>query len=316
MTKTSKMALIPGSASVDLAKSIASHLHTRLIKTESGTFSDGETRVEIHQHMRGRDAFVIQSTCAPQNDNLMELLLTADALRRSDVKSLTAVIPYFGYARQDRRQNRDRTPISGRVVADMIRNVGYKRVVTVDIHAAQIQGFFKMPFTSIEAAPNFVADIWHRFQNPVIVSPDAGGTERARSVAKQVDADLAVIDKRRPKPNQAQIMNILGDVEGRECAIIDDLVDTAGTLCKGAQGLVDRGATKVYAYCSHPVLSGPAVGRIAESCLEQVIVTDTIPLSKEAQECGKFKVISMATVIAEVMRRIHQGESVSMMYTG
>lgn len=316
MTKTSKMALIPGSASIDLAKSIASHLHTRLVKTESGTFSDGETRVEIHQHMRGRDAFVIQSTCAPQNDNLMELLLTADALRRSDVKSLTAVVPYMGYARQDRRQNRDRTPISGRVVADMIRNVGYKRVITVDIHAGQIQGFYKMPFTSVEAAPNFVADIWHKFKNPVIVSPDAGGTERARSVAKQVDADLAVIDKRRPKPNQAQIMNILGDVEGRECAIIDDLVDTAGTLCKGASGLMERGATKVYAYCSHPVLSGPAVERIADSCLEQVVVTDTIPLSKEAQECGKFRVISMATVIAEVMRRVHQHESVSMMYTG
>ncbi len=317
MTKASKMALCAGSASVDLAKAIASHLHTRLIKTESGTFSDGETRVEITQHVRGRDVYVVQSTNAPQNDNLMELILLADALNRSDVRSLTAIVPYMGYARQDTRQKKERTPISGRVVADMIQNIGYSRVITVDIHARQIQGFYGTPFTSIEAAPNFVADIWHKFEErPIIVSPDAGGTERARYIAKQVGTDMAVIDKRRPNPNEARVMNILSEVEieGRDCAIVDDMADTVGTLDKASDALKDKGARRVYAYCTHPVLSGPAVERIANSSLEQLVVTDTIPLSKEAFDTGKLRVISMSSTIAETLRRIHQHESVSLMY--
>ncbi len=314
MAKNSKMAICAGSASMDLADAIATHLNTRLVKTMSGTFSDGETRVEIHNHVRGRDAYVIQSTYHPQNDNFMEMLLMADALRRSDVRSLTAVIPYMGYSRQDRRQKKERTPISGSVVADMIQTVGYQRVITVDIHAAQIQGFYRIPFISIEAATLFVADIWHKFQEPVIVSPDAGGTERARMVAKQCGADLAVIDKRRERANESEVMNVLGEVEGRTCILLDDMVDTAGTLCKGAQALMDRGATSVVAYCTHPVLSGPAVGRIIESPLKQVIVTDTIPLSSAAKASGKFRTLSMAQIISETMRRTHNNESISMMY--
>lgn len=315
MAKLAKMALISGSASVGLAESIAAQMNVRLIRTMSSRFSDGETRVEIDNHVRGRDAYVIQSTYFPQNDNLMELMFMADALRRSDVRSLTAVVPYMGYSRQDRRPKKERTPISARVVADMLQTVGYQRVVTVDIHAGQIQGFYNIPFISTDAATLFVADIWHKFQDPVIVSPDAGGTERARIVAKQVNADLAVIDKRRERANESQVMNVLGGVEGRTCIMLDDMVDTAGTLCKGAEALMDRGAKEVYAYCTHPVLSGKAIDTIFNSVLKQIIVTDTIPLPKMAAESGQFRVLSMAEIIAETMRRVHNSESVSLMYT-
>ena len=314
MAKNSRMALCAGSASVDLAELIAAHLNIRLVKTLSSQFSDGETRIEIQNHVRGRDAFIIQSTYAPQNDNLMEIMLMADALRRSDVRSLTAVIPYLGYSRQDRRPKRERAPIAARVVADMLQGIGIQRVITVDLHAGQIQGFYSVPLINSEAGDLFVSDIGHKFHEPVIVSPDAGGTERARRVAKKVQAGLAVIDKRRERANDSEVMNVLGDVAGRDCIMLDDMVDTAGTLCGGAQALKDCGARNVYAYCTHPVLSGPAVQRIKDSVIKQVIVTDTIPLSVQADKSGKFRVLSMAQILAETIRRSQNNESISLMY--
>lgn len=316
MSKDSRMTLCAGSASLDLAKSIAKRLRIKTLDTTVGTFSDGESRVEINSLVRGQDVFLVQSVYAPQNDNLMEIMLTADALRRSDIHKLTLVSPYLAYSRQDRRPKRERAPITARVVADMLRTAGIKRLITADIHAAQIQGFYHIPFVNLEASTLFVADIWSRFEDAVIVSPDAGGTERARSMAKKVDADLAVIDKRRPAANEAEVMNILGDVEGKACLMVDDMVDTAGTLCKGAKALIERGGAKeVYAYCTHPVLSGEAIERIDGSVIKELVVTDSIPLNYRARETGKFRVLSLAQMMAEAIRRVQMGESVSLMYT-
>lgn len=317
MSRDSRLTLCAGSASVDLARAISKRLKMRLLDTTVSRFSDGESRVEINSLVRGKDVFLIQSVYAPQNDNLMEIMLTADALRRSDIHKLTLVSPYLAYSRQDRRPKRERAPITARVVGDMLQTAGIKRLITADIHAAQIQGFYKMPFVNLEASTLFVADIWSKFEeNAVIVSPDAGGTERARYIAKQVDADLAVIDKRRERANQSEVMNILGDVEGKTCLIVDDMVDTAGTLCKGAQALIERGgANEVYAYCTHPVLSGEAVERINSSVIKELVVTDSIPLDYYARKTGKFRVLSLAQMMAEAIRRTQMGESVSLMYT-
>lgn len=315
MSRDSKMMLCSGSASINISRDIAKRLRMKLIDSSVNTFSDGETRVEINSLVRGRDIFLIQSIYAPQNDNLMEIMFTADALKRSDIHKLTLVSPYLGYSRQDRRPKRERAPVSARVVADMLKSAGVNRLITADIHASQIQGFYKMPFINVEASTLFVADIWARYDKPVIVSPDAGGTERARSIAKHVDADLAVIDKRRERANESEVMNILGDVEGRVCLMVDDLVDTAGTLCKGARALIDKGAIEVFAYCTHPVLSGEAVERIDGSVIKELVVTDSIPLNYRAKETGKFRVLSLSQMMAEAIRRVQMGESVSLMYT-
>ena len=317
MSRDSRLTLCAGSASTELSKSIAKRLKLRLLDTTVGAFSDGESKVEINSLVRGKDVFLIQSVYAPQNDNLMEIMLTADALRRSDIHKLTLVAPYLAYSRQDRRPKRERSPITSRVVANMLQSAGIKRIITADIHAAQIQGFYQMPFINLEASTLFVADIWSKFEeNSVVVSPDAGGTERARYIAKQVGADLAVIDKRRPSANEAEVMNILGDVEGKTCLIVDDMVDTAGTLCKGAQALIERGgASEVYAYCTHPVLSGQAIHRINDSVIKELVVTDSIPLNGLAKHNGKFRVLSLSQMLAEAIRRTQMGESVSLMYS-
>lgn len=319
MGRNNRFAVCAGNASRKLTSDILKILKPRpkVIKRRIETFSDGEIGVEIEQVVRGLEIFVVQTLSAPQNDNLMELVLTVDALYRSDAKSVSAVIPYLAYARQDRRPGRERTAIGARVVADMLKSVaGIRRIITVDVHAAQIQGFFtnRCPFINVESSARFVPDIYARFEKPIIVAPDAGGTERARKLAKQLDADLAVIDKRRPKANVAQITNVIGDVEGRACVMVDDLVDTAGTLCKGAQALKDRGATTVHAYCAHPVLSGPAIDNLEQSVIERLAVTDTISLSPRAASCKKIEVLSMAGILAEVIRRVQFDETVSAMY--
>jgi ribose-phosphate pyrophosphokinase len=281
-----------------------------------GRFSDAEVHVELMENVRGRDVFVVQPTCAPTNDNLMELLVIIDALRRSSAWRITAVIPYFGYARQDRRPRSARVPITAKLVAQMIGTVKTDRVLTVDLHSDQIQGFFDIPVDNVYASPILLGDIWRqKYPNLVVVSPDVGGVVRARALAKRLDdADLAIIDKRRPKPNVSKVMNIIGEVEGRSCVMVDDLVDTAGTLCRAAEALKREGAQQVVAYCTHPVLSGKAVRNIEASVLDELVVTDTIPLSESAQACGRIRQLSIAAMLAETMRRVSMEESVSSLY--
>ena len=312
----SRMMVFTGSANPKLAREIAGHLRLNLGKANISSFSDGEVQVEIMENVRGRDVFILQSTCAPTNDNLMELLVMIDALRRSSAYRITAVIPYFGYARQDRRPRAARVPITAKVVAQMIGNVRADRVLTVDLHADQIQGFFDIPVDNVYASPILLGDIWRqKYPNLIVVSPDVGGVVRARAIAKRLDdADLAIIDKRRPRPNEARVMNIIGEVEGRTCVLMDDLVDTAGTLCLAAQALKEQGAERVVAYCTHPVLSGAAVENIEASELDELVVTDTIPLRENALQCSRIRQLSIAAMLAETMRRISDEESVSSLY--
>jgi len=311
-----QMMVFTGNANPQLAQAVASYLDLSLGKAVVGEFSDGETQVEITENVRGRDVFIIQPTCVPTNNNLMELLVMIDALRRSSTRRITAVIPYFGYSRQDRRPRSARVPLTAKLVADMIVTAGADRVLTVDLHADQVQGFFDKPVDNVYASPILLGDIWRRgYPNLMVVSPDVGGVVRARALAKRLDdADLAIIDKRRPKPNVAKVMNIIGDVEGRTCVLVDDLVDTAGTLGQAAKALKDKGAAKVVAYCTHPVLSGPAVDNIVGSELDELVVTDTIPLSKDAAKCSRIRQLSIAELLAETMRRVSNEESVSSLF--
>lgn len=313
----SSIMLFTGNANRPLAEKVAQHLGIPLGKATVGSFSDGETMVEILENVRGRDIFIMQSTCAPVNNNLMELLIMADALRRASAGRISAVIPYFGYARQDRRVRSARVPITAKVVADMLATVGISRTLTADLHADQIQGFFYMPVDNIYATPVIIKDIHERFKNNIlIVSPDIGGVVQARAVAKNLnDADLAIIDKRRPRPNVSQVMHIIGDVRERNCILIDDIVDTAGTLCQAANALKLKGASSVMAYCTHPVLSGRAIENIMKSSLDELVVTDTIPLSQIAQECPKIRVLSLAPLLAQTIQRIDDEESISSMFS-
>jgi ribose-phosphate pyrophosphokinase len=312
----SRMMVFTGNANKQLAQSVAGYLNLSLGKATVGRFSDGENSVEIMENVRGRDVFIIQPTCAPTNDNLMELLVMIDAVRRSSAYRITAVIPYFGYSRQDRRPRSARVPLTAKLVADMITGAGADRVLTVDLHADQIQGFFDKPVDNIYASPILLGDIWRQeYPRLMVVSPDVGGVVRARAIAKRLDdADLAIIDKRRPKPNVAKVMNIIGDVEGRTCVLVDDLVDTAGTLCQAAKALKEKGASKVVAYCTHPVLSGNALENITGSELDDLVVTDTIPLSAEAQQCDRIRLLSIAELLAETMQRVSNEESVSSLF--
>lgn len=305
-----------GNANLKLASDIARELNVSMGKAVVGRFSDGEVMVEVMENVRGRDVYVIQSTCAPAADNFMELMVMIDAFKRASASRVTAIIPYFGYARQDRRPRSARVPITAKVAASMISNVGTDRVVTIDLHADQIQGFFDCPVDNVYASPLTLADIWQKQSGHdiVVVSPDVGGVLRARAVAKRLDADLAIIDKRRPRANVSTVMNIIGDVEGKCCVLVDDMVDTAGTLCSAAGALKEKGASRVVAYCVHPVLSGPAVDNINQSELDELVVTDTIPLSEAAVACPKIRQLSVAQMLAETIRRMAQGESVSSMY--
>ncbi len=317
MSDGSKMMIFSGNANRPLAESIARFLGIRMGSAVAGRFSDGEMMVEIMEHVRGLDVFVVQSTCVPTNDNLVELLLMVDALRRASAERITVVIPYLGYARQDRRPRSARVPITAKVVADMIAVVGTDRVLTVDLHADQIQGFFNIPVDNVYASPILLGDVWRKYkqQDLVVVSPEVGGVVRARALAKRLDdADLAIIDKRRPRPNEAKVMNIIGDVKGRICVIIDDLVDTAGTLCQAAYALKEAGAAKVVAYCTHPVLSGSAVKNIESSELDELVVTDTIPLGEAAAACHRIRQLTIAELLGESMRRISTNESLSSMF--
>ena len=305
-----------GSANPRLAQKVAKHLNVQLGKATVSKFSDGEVMVELLENVRGKDVFVLQSTCAPTNDHLMEMMIMVDALRRSSAARITAAIPYFGYARQDRRPRSARVAISAKVVANMLTVAGVNRVLTMDLHADQIQGFFDIPVDNVYATPILLGDLWkHGYKNQVVVSPDVGGVVRARAIAKRLETDLAIIDKRRPRPNVATVMNIIGDVNGRTCVIMDDIVDTANTLCKAATALKEHGAKKVVAYCTHPVLSGGAVARIAESELDEIVVTDTIALSDEARACKRIRQLSCAQLLAETMTRISNEESVSSLFT-
>ena len=308
--------LCTGNANPALAAAIAKHLHVPLGKVVVGAFSDGETMVEIAENVRGRDAIVIQSTCAPTNDNFMELLIMVDALRRASAQSITAVVPYLGYARQDRRPRSARVPVTAKVVANMITHVGTTRFLTVDLHAEQIQGFFDIPMDNVYASPVLLGYIWkHEYEDLMVVSPDVGGVVRARAIARRLDnADLAIIDKRRPKANESRVMNIIGDVANRTCVMVDDMVDTAGTLCSAASALKESGAKKVVAYCTHPVLSGNAIEKICGSPLDELVVTDTIPLSQEAIDSGKIRQLSVAGLLAESIRRINSSQSLSSMF--
>ncbi len=313
---SSNMMVFTGNAHPELAAGIATYLNLSLGQADVGKFSDGEVMVEIHENVRGRDVFVVQPTSAPTNDNLMELLVMVDALRWASARRITAVIPYFGYARQDRRSRSARVPITARLAAKMIDKAGTDRVLTMDLHADQIQGFFDIPVDNIYAAPVLVADIWRqKYPDLVVVSPDVGGVVRARAIAKSLDdAELAIIDKRRPKANEAQVMNIIGDVAGRTCVIVDDLVDTAGTLCKAADALKAAGAIQVVACCTHAVLSGAAVRNLTQSALDELVVSDTIPLSPAGQACGKVRALPIASLLAESMRSINDEESVSSLF--
>ena len=304
-----------GNANLQLAQSVAKWLGVPLGHANVQQFSDGEISVELNENVRGQDVFIIQPTCYPTNDNLMELLLIADALHRSSADRITAVVPYFGYARQDRRVRSARVPISAKVVADMIGASGVDRLLTVDLHAEQIQGFFNIPVDNVYGSPILVEDVSHqKYENLVVVSPDIGGVVRARAFAKQLNVDLAIIDKRRPKANESQVMHLIGDVAGRTCLIVDDMVDTAGTLCKAADALKEQGATKVVSYCTHPVLSGKAIDNINNSALDTLVVTDTIPLRGEAQNCSKIRQLSLAKFLGESIRRVSNEESVSAMF--
>ena len=304
-----------GNANPQLADAIAKNIGVPLGYAGISKFSDGEVSVELNENVRGKDVFIIQPTCSPTNDSIMELLLMADALHRASANRITAVIPYFGYARQDRRVRSARVAISAKVVADMIGAVGVNRVLTVDLHAEQIQGFFSIPVDNVYGSPVLTDDIERQsYANLTVVSPDVGGVVRARAVAKQLNVDLAIIDKRRPTANEAQVMHIIGDVKGRSCLIVDDMVDTAGTLCKAADALKEHGALKVVAYCTHPVLSGPAIENINSSNLDALVVTDTIPLSDEAKSCAHIRQLSMAKLLAESIRRVSNEESISAMF--
>ncbi len=316
MTNPTSLMIFGGNANLPLAEAIAHNLGVTLGKADIGRFSDGEVMVEIQENVRGRDVYLIQPTCAPTADNFMELLATIDALTRASASRVTAVIPYFGYARQDRRPRSARVPITAKVSAKMISVVGTDRVVTVDLHADQIQGFFDIPVDNVYASPVTLADIWQHHSNSemLVVSPDVGGVVRARAIAKRLGVDLAIIDKRRPKANVAKVMNIIGDVRGKTCVLVDDLVDTAGTLCAAAAALKEKGATKVVAYCVHPVLSGPAIDNISNSELDELVVTNTIPLTPEAKACDQVRQLSVGQLLAETIRRISQGESVSSLY--
>src|SRR5689334_10752822 len=309
--------LFTGNANRPLAQDIATHLSIGLGKAKVARFSDGEVDVEIEQNVRARDIFVVQPTCRPTNENLMELCIMVDALKRASARRVTAVIPYFGYARQDRRPRSTRVPISARVVANLLEAVGVERLLTMDLHADQIQGFFNIPVDNIYASPVLLSDLQSkRYDDLVVVSPDVGGVVRARALAKQLNCDLAIIDKRRPKANVSEVMHVIGEIEGRNCVIMDDMIDTAGTLVKAAEVLKERGAKKVYAYCTHPIFSGPAIERIAQgSALDEVVVTNTIPLSAGANGCTKIRQLSVAPLIAETIQRIAKGESVMSLFS-
>src|SRR5438046_1133696 len=310
-----RMRVFTGNANPKLAEAVVRHLNTSLGRCLVGRFSDGEVMVELLENVRGRDVFILQSTCAPTNDNLMEILVMVDALKRASAGRITAAIPYFGYARQDRRPRSARVPITAKVIADMLTSVGANRVMTMDLHADQIQGFFNIPVDNVYATPVLLGDLWKQnYDNLLVVSPDVGGVVRARAIAKRLDSDLAIIDKRRPRANVAEVMNIIGDVKGRTCVIMDDIVDTANTLCKAATALKEHGAKKVGAYCTHPVVSGGAVARIAASDMDEIVVTDTIPLSPEAQACSRIRLLSCAQLLAETMTRISNEESVSSLF--
>ena len=310
------MMLFAGNSNPALSKAIAAHLQIPLGKAVVDRFSDGEVMVEIAENVRARDIFVLQSVCQPTNDSLIELLVLIDALKRASAASITAVIPYLGYARQDRRPRSARVPITAKVVANMITSVGTDRVLTVDLHADQIQGFFDVPMDNIYASPVLLGAIWkHGYPDLMVVSPDVGGVVRARAVARRLDnADLAIIDKRRPRANEAQVMNIIGDVNGRSCVVVDDMVDTAGTLCQGAEALKNNGAKHVVAYVTHPVLSGPAIKNISNSALDELVVTDTIPLTDEAKACDRIRQLTVADLIGESINRISSGQSLSSMF--
>jgi len=310
------MMVFTGNANRELAEQVVENLGLPLGKAKVGKFSDGEVTVEINENVRGKDVFILQPTCAPTNDNLMELIVMTDALRRASASRITAVVPYFGYARQDRRVRSTRVAITAKVVADMITGAGVDRVLTVDLHADQIQGFFDIPVDNIYGTPILVDDIQRKIADDfIVVSPDVGGVVRARAMAKRLgDVDLAIIDKRRPQANVSQVMHIIGDVEGKTCLLIDDMVDTAGTLCKAADALKEHGAEKVYAYITHPVLSGPAIENIASSTLDELIVTDTIPLSDKAKNCGKIRQLTISGLLAESIRRISNEESISALF--
>lgn len=312
----STMMIFTGNATSDLALKIASNLNILIGKANVGTFSDGETMVEILENVRGRDVFIVQSTCAPANDNLMELLTMSDALRRSSAGRITAVVPYFGYARQDRRVRSARVPITAKVVAGMLEAVGIERILTCDLHADQIQGFFYIPVDNVYSTPVLLQDIKNQhLTNLMVISPDVGGVVRARAMAKQLnDAEMSIIDKRRSGPNKSEVMHIIGEPAGRNCIIIDDIVDTAGTLCSAAYQLKKRGAASVRAYITHPVLSGSAIDTIQDSDLDEIVVTDTIPLSAAAQQCSKIRVVSIASMLAQAIKRINDEESVSSMF--
>ncbi len=304
-----------GNANPKLAEEVVSHLDIELGKATVGRFSDGEVMVELLENVRGKDVFVLQSTSKPTNDSLMEVLVMVDALRRSSAGRITAAIPYFGYARQDRRPRSARVAITAKVVANMLTSVGIDRLLTMDLHSDQIQGFFDIPVDNVYASPILLGDVWkHNYSNLIVVSPDVGGVVRARALAKQLNSDLAIIDKRRPKPNVAKVMHIIGDVSGRTCVIMDDMVDTANTLCEAAAALKEHGAVKVVAYCTHPVLSGSAIDRITNSELDELVVTNTIPLRAEAIACGKVRQLSVAELLAETIRRISREDSVSSLF--
>ena len=308
--------IFTGNANPGLADAVARHIGLQLGRATVDKFSDGEIMVEILENVRGKDVFVLQSTCSPSNDNLMELLIMVDALKRASAGRITAAIPYFGYARQDRRPRSSRVPITAKMVANMLTSVGSDRVMTMDLHSDQIQGFFDIPVDNIYGTPVLLEDIWkHNYEDIVIVSPDVGGVVRARAIAKRLnDAELVIIDKRRPKPNESQVMNVIGDVSGRTCLIVDDLVDTANTLCEAAHALKEQGAKRVLSYCVHPVLSGRAIERISGSELDELVVTDTIPLSDAARACKRIRQLSVAPLMAETMRRISEGDSVSSLF--
>lgn len=310
------MILFSGNATPTLAQQIADHLDMPLGKAIVGRFSDGEIMVEIMENVRGKDVFIIQSTCAPTNDNLMELVIMADALRRASATRITAVVPYFGYARQDRRVRSARVPITAKIVADMMAGGGIDRLLVVDLHADQIQGFFGIPVDNVYATPIILDHIRNqKLNNIMVVSPDVGGVVRARATAKRLDdAELSIIDKRRTGPNQAQVMHIIGDVSGRDCILVDDMIDTGGTLCLAADALKAHGASRVLAYCTHPVLSGPALENIMKSCIDEIVVTDTIPLSAEAQKVSKIHTVSLSAMLAEAIRRVSESESISSMF--
>jgi ribose-phosphate pyrophosphokinase len=308
--------LFTGNANPVLAQEIATHLGIELGQASVGRFSDGEVTVEIRQNVRARDVFVVQPTCTPTNENLMELLIMVDAMKRASARRITAVVPYFGYARQDRRPRSTRVPISAKVVANLLETVGVERVLTMDLHADQIQGFFDIPVDNIYASPVLLSDLKSkRYTNLMVVSPDVGGVVRARALAKQLGCDLAIIDKRRPTANVSEVMHVIGEIEGRNCVIMDDMIDTAGTLVKAAEVLKERGAKSVYAYCTHPVFSGPAVERISKSALDEVVITNTIPLSDAAKASSNIRQLSVAFLFAETIRRISDGESVTSLFS-